>query len=179
MTTPSHEQEPHDSQVPPVAPSKFVVPILAACLVILAGLYSPWILFISFALLPSLLVRAIDKSEKRVLSFSITGLNITGLLLALQHSYNTYGSSPAPGLLFEDWVNWALPFGLAWVGILFFMAFPIVFASVMEIVLQHKEQRLKDQQKTLLKAWGTQITQKLSGSSKQDDEKDKEKSEKV
>ncbi len=164
MTTPNE---------PPMQGSraKLVLPILTACLVILAGIYSPWILFASFALLPTLLVRMLDKGEKRVLSFSVTGLNITGLMLALQHSYSTYGASPKSGELFQDWFNWTLPFGLAWIGILFFMAFPIVFASVMEIVLQHKERRLKDQQQTLLKAWGTQLQQKATSATDKDDKK--------
>ncbi len=176
MSTPSHEKEPQHSEAPRATRTKLVVPILTACFVILAGLYSPWILFISFALLPSLLVRMVDKSEKRVLSFSVTGLNITGLTLALQHSYKVYGSSPQPGMLFQDWVNWAFPFGLAWAGILFFMAFPVVFTAVTEVTLQHKERRLKDQQKILLKAWGAQLRQKATSATKQDDEDSGEKS---
>ncbi len=167
MTMPSHEENPQPT--PHAARTKLVVPILVTCLVILAGIYSPWILFVSFALLPTLLIRMIDKSKKRLLTFSVTGLNITGLMLALQHSYNAYGSSPQPGMLFQDWVNWVFPFGLAWVGALFFMAFPIAFASVMEIILQRREQRLKDKQKMLLEVWGTQLRQKTTNDNTQDD----------
>ena len=174
MTTPSHEKEQQPTKDPRNLRTNLVAPILITCLVILAGLYSPWILFISFALLPCLLIRAIDKSEKRVLSFSVTGLNITGLMLALQHSYSAYGSSPASGMLFQDWVNWVLPFCLSWLGILLYMAFPVVFATVMEIILQRKEQRLKDQQKTLLKVWGTQLRQRTTASQR-DNENDEEK----
>ncbi len=177
MPTASNEKKPQASQALQESRSKPVVSILLTCLVILAGIYSPWILLVSFALLPSLLVRMVDKSENHFLSFSVTGLNIMGLLLALQHSYNTYGSSPRPGMLFQDWVNWVLPFGSAWLGVLFFMAFPIVFAAVMEITLQHKERRLKDQQKILLKVWGTQLGQKTTAPPKQD-ERDDDKSEK-
>ena len=176
MSVPSHEKEPQRTEALQETRTKLVVPILTACLVILAGLYSPWVLFISFAMLPTLLVRMVDKSKKRVLSFSVTGLNITGLTLALQHSYKVYGSSPQPGMLFQDWVNWALPFGLAWAGVFFFMAFPVFFTAVMKITLQHKEQRLKDQQKTLLEAWGAQLRQNTRSANKQDDEDSREKS---
>ena len=169
-SSPSNEDKPHLTR------AKLIVPILIACLVILAGLYSPWVLFASFALLPSLLIRMIDKSEKRVLSFSITGLNVTGLMLALQHSCSTYGSAPQSGILFQDWVNWALPFGLAWIGILFFMAFPVVFAAVMEVILQNKERRLKEKQKNLLKVWGTQLGQKTTTLSEKEESSDKKKS---
>ncbi len=166
MTMPSHEEQPESTE--PDARSKLVVPILTTCLVLLAGLYSPWILFISFAMLPTLLIRTIDKSEKRHLTFSVTGLNITGLMLALQHSYSAYGASPKPGMLFEDWINWVFPFGLAWIGVLFFMAFPVAFASVMEVTLQRKEQRLKDKQKMLLEVWGTQLRQKATSTNEKD-----------
>ena len=173
MTAPSHEDKPQESEKPPPKRGNLVLPILITCLVILAGLYSPWILFISFALLPSLLIRTIDKSHKRALSFSVTGLNVTGLMLALQHSYNTYGPSPRPGMLFEDWINWVLPFGLAWMGVLFFMAFPVFFATVSEIVLQRKERRLKAQQNLLLKSWGTQLRQRIAGPPEEDKDKTK------
>ena len=129
MSVPSHEKEPQRTEALQETRTKLVVPILTACLVILAGLYSPWVLFISFAMLPTLLVRMVDKSKKRVLSFSVTGLNITGLTLALQHSYKVYGSSPQPGMLFQDWVNWALPFGLAWAGVFFSLLFSLLSSS--------------------------------------------------
>ena len=178
MSAPSPDDKPQSSAGTFPTHRNLVIPILAACLVVLAGLYSPWILYISFAMLPCILIRMIDKSEKRVLSFSVTGLNLTGLMLALQHSFGIYGLSPAPGVLFKDWVNWLFPFGLAWLGILFFMAFPVVFAALIEIRLSHKERRLKEQQKALLQTWGTQLTQNTATPSGGDDEKDENDEEK-
>lgn len=138
--------------------AQIIIKIILICLVILAGLYSSWVLLISFALLPSVLIRQIDKKEKSTLIFAVTGLNATGLLMALQHSYKTYGIFPDSGQLFADWFNWLAPFGMAWTAILIFMIFPVALKTIIGMVLQNKEKKLREQQKTLLKDWGRQIT---------------------
>ncbi len=143
--------------------TRIITSILFACLLIIAGLYSSWFLLISFAMLPSVMIRQIEKKERGALITSVTGLNVVGLTIALQHSYRKYGISPEPGMLFSDWINWVLPFGMAWLGILIFVSLPIVMAIILETMLQNKEQHLRKQQKLLLKTWGSQIKHSPDG----------------
>lgn len=135
----------------------YITSILLACLLIIVGLYVSLVLLASFAMLPTVLIRNFDKKEKKDLITAVTGLNFVGTILALQHSYKKYGLTPEPGVLFADWFNWLVPFGMAWLGILIFMLLPTIMAIVLEIMLQNKERRLREQQKSLLKAWGRQI----------------------
>ena len=141
-------------------PRSYVASILFACLLIVAGIYLPLVLLLSFAMLPSVLIRSFGKKENKDLIFAVTGLNFVGTILTLQYSYKKYGLNPEPGTLFADWVNWLLPFGMAWLGILIFMILPTIMAVILEITLQNKEQNLRKQQNSLLKAWGRQIRNK-------------------
>ena len=125
---------------------------------ILIGIvFIPFVLFVFFALLPTLIVVGIDRTPDRVVTRCTVVANFAGLIHAVYYNISESNSLTNLRPLLLDWTNWALPFGFAAGGILVYFVSPYIISGFIRRRTKEKIDMLRVERRTLEETWGDSI----------------------
>jgi hypothetical protein len=132
--------------------------ILVVTLVVFGGLiFLPTVIFLFFALLPTLAAYVVDRSPEKYEWVCVGGMNFAGaspFLLALWAGRHTVEAAAAQ---LTDVFNLMAMYGAAGLGWLMFVALPPVVGVFMQISAQRRIAQLKATQTRLSQIWGPEV----------------------
>ncbi len=132
--------------------------ILALSLVVFGGLmFLPTVIFLLFALLPTVAAYVVDRSPEKYECICVGGLNFAGaspFLLTLWAGRHTVDAAAA---LLTDVFNLVAIYGAAGLGWMLFIALPPVVGVFMQMSAQRRIATLKTTQTRLAQVWGPEV----------------------
>ena len=110
-----------------------------------------------FGLVPSIVAYVVDRNTRPMLAFTITPLNLAGLMPYLLQLWTGGDQMPTVVHLLSNVYVWLVIYLAAGAGWLLFMGMPSVVALVLERSLDRRKARLKTLQRSLRDDWGPEV----------------------
>ncbi len=149
---------PGKSKTKPQAKSGAFSRILLLSLALAFGLmFLPTVIFLAFAMLPTLAAYLVDRNPDKYEWICVGGLNFAGCVPFLIRLWTVRHTLDAASDMLTDVFTLMAVYGAAGVGWLLFMALPPMVGVFMQMKAQRRIANLKATQQRLIQTWGPEV----------------------
>ena len=131
--------------------------ILFILIVFIAIAVHPTVIFLFFAMLPTIVAFMLEKNKHQYKWYCIGFFNVSGTFYYLLNLW--YGSNTLEEALsiLLDVTALIIIYGSACFGILVYIIFPIIVVTIMQLAAYRRVNHLKNVQQRLIENWGDEV----------------------